>query len=74
MSTVYLRVKPVPSCPKCGAVMRLRWPKPGDEWSPFFGCNRYPDCDGTRRPVNKAEGQETFWEERDIEYRVWRKP
>ena len=39
---------PVPYCPQCGAQMILRRPtKPGAEWSPFWGCQRFPDCKGT---------------------------
>ena len=64
----YIRVHPAPNCPKCGAPMKLRRPRPGDEWHPFWGCQRYPECDGTQRPVTKAEDQLTFWEEKDVKY------
>ena len=41
--------KPEPHCPKCGAApMKLRRPKERASWSQFWGCGRYPDCDGTR--------------------------
>jgi ssDNA-binding Zn-finger/Zn-ribbon topoisomerase 1 len=43
--------KPEPYCPICGAKMILRRPKPGPNmpnWSPFWGCGRYPDCHGKR--------------------------
>lgn len=63
-----IRVKPEPSCPKCGAPMRLRRPKPDDAWHPFWGCQRYPDCDGTCKPVEKNEDQPSFWEEKDVVY------
>lgn len=33
------------SCPDCGAPMQYR---NGSGYSPFFGCSRYPDCEGTR--------------------------
>lgn len=29
-------------CPKCGAKMKLRQ----SSWGPFYGCSRYPKCDG----------------------------
>jgi len=63
-----IRVAPAPSCPKCGARMILRRPRPGDEWKPFWGCGDYPTCDGTLRPVTKAEGQETLWPEEGVRY------
>jgi ssDNA-binding Zn-finger/Zn-ribbon topoisomerase 1 len=46
-----MRTKPEPYCPICGAKMILRKPKPGPNmpnWSPFWGCGRYPDCHGKR--------------------------
>ena len=33
-------------CPKCEAVMVWRMPKPGKNWTPFWGCSRYPQCHG----------------------------
>ena len=48
--------------------MKLRRPKPGDEWSAFWGCGRYPNCDGTMQPVTKNEDQPAFWEEKDVRY------
>jgi restriction system protein len=33
-------------CPKCEAVMTLHTPKAGKNWSPFWGCSRYPRCHG----------------------------
>jgi hypothetical protein len=35
----------VPSCPKCGDLMKKRTGKFGE----FWGCVNYPDCKGTRR-------------------------
>ena len=67
MSTL-IRVKPEPPCPKCGATMRLRRPKAADEWKTFWGCGRYPECDGTTRPVVKNEDQPSFWEEKEVVY------
>jgi hypothetical protein len=33
-------------CPKCEATMIWRTPKPGKNWTPFWGCSRYPQCHG----------------------------
>jgi restriction system protein len=33
-------------CPKCEATMVWRRPKPGKNWTPFWGCSRYPQCHG----------------------------
>lgn len=33
-------------CPKCESVMVLRTPNPGENWTPFWGCCRYPACRG----------------------------
>jgi HJR/Mrr/RecB family endonuclease len=33
-------------CPKCEATMVWRTPKPGKNWTPFWGCSRYPQCHG----------------------------
>ena len=36
-----------PVCPKCGAPMRKRTARSGpNAGSPFWGCSRWPDCDG----------------------------
>jgi ssDNA-binding Zn-finger/Zn-ribbon topoisomerase 1 len=45
-----IRTQPVPYCPECGAQMKLRKPRQGalKQFAPFWGCGRYPDCDGTR--------------------------
>jgi len=40
---------PAPACPKCQAPMRLRQAHRGPRaGSQFWGCSRYPDCDGLR--------------------------
>lgn len=43
-----IRTKPIPYCPECGSRMAIRRPNPGQSWDPFWGCTRYPDCEGTR--------------------------
>ena len=38
-----------PLCPKCGSSMRKRTAKSGpNQGKPFWGCSRWPDCDGRR--------------------------
>lgn len=38
-----------PACPKCHAPMRLRHARKGPHaGGTFWGCTRYPDCDGLR--------------------------
>lgn len=37
----------IPNCPKCGAKMVLR-----KGYSKFWGCSRFPDCNGTRSYYN----------------------
>ena len=38
-----------PACPKCGGPMALRIARKGSNvGSQFWGCKRYPDCNGTR--------------------------
>jgi ssDNA-binding Zn-finger/Zn-ribbon topoisomerase 1 len=58
-----IRTKPAPSCPDCGAKMVLRKPPPGKEWEPFWGCNRFPNCHGTRNidSGGKPEQDEEDW-------------
>lgn len=55
-----IQTKPEPTCPDCGAKMRLRNPQPGQDWQPLWGCMAYPDCKGTRDilPDGTAEGEE----------------
>lgn len=36
------------SCPICGASMKKR--HSGKDGSIFYGCNRYPNCNGTKNP------------------------
>jgi ssDNA-binding Zn-finger/Zn-ribbon topoisomerase 1 len=48
--------------------MKLRRPRTDDVWHAFWGCQRYPDCDGTQRPIKKSEEQLTFWEEQNVRY------
>ena len=64
MSAV-IQTKPEPYCPICGAIMVLRRPQPGGrEFDAFWGCNRYPDCHGTRNigADGKPETDEEEWE------------
>lgn len=45
-----IRTKPEPYCPICGARMKLRRPKPHQDWPPFWGCALYASgCKGTRQ-------------------------
>lgn len=32
-------------CPKCGSRMVKRTPDRGDDWTAFWGCTSYPQCD-----------------------------
>ena len=45
-----IRTKPVPWCPDCGALMKLRkpWTHARVQFTPFWGCSQYPDCRGRR--------------------------
>jgi hypothetical protein len=44
-----------PSCPKCGAQLRVRVAQRGGyRGQPFLGCSRYPECDGLR-PIAEAK-------------------
>lgn len=43
-----------PTCPKCGAEMKLRTAKQGwNAGSHFWGCSRYPVCRGTRSQLSE---------------------
>ena len=53
----YIRTKPEPFCPECGAKMALRRPKPSQSFDPFWGCSQYPDCRGTRSVTEVNEDQ-----------------
>jgi len=44
-----------PSCPKCGAKMRIHIPKPDQDWKAFWGCNRFPYCAGSINIGNDGE-------------------
>ena len=41
-------LKPEPFCPSCGGRMKLKRPRPDQDWEPFWGCMNYPNCKGTR--------------------------
>jgi len=48
---------PPPSCPQCGAPMKLRTAGRGpNAGKPFWGCSRYPNCRGTRSNDDQAPG------------------
>ena len=48
--SVGVRTKPEPYCPDCGAAhMKLRRPRPGQDWQPFWGCTNFPECRGVRQ-------------------------
>lgn len=36
-----------PFCPSCGAPTLLRKPRKGANWKPFYGCVRFPTCNGS---------------------------
>jgi hypothetical protein len=48
-----------PSCPQCSAPMKLREPKGGAQWAPFYGCLRWKPgkkgCEGVVRSQNKTK-------------------
>lgn len=50
-----IRIKPEPYCSECGAQMHLRRPKPHQDWKPFWGCSKYPECRGTRNIDENGE-------------------
>jgi len=43
-------LKEIHKCPKCGADMILKEPKPNDTWKAFYGCSKYKKtgCKGSR--------------------------
>lgn len=56
-----IQLEPVPCCPaECGSQMVLRRPKDWQDWDPFWGCQLFPDCRGTRNigPDGKPEHDE----------------
>jgi len=66
---IAVRTKPEPYCPDCGARMVLRRPRPNQDWEPFWGCNRFPNCrgvrhiqeDGTPEEDDPIEAYESDW-------------
>ena len=46
MTNKIVRTEPKPYCPSCGGMMILRHRR--TDKKPFWGCNSWPDCDGTR--------------------------
>ena len=68
-----IQTKPEPYCPICGAIMVLRRPKQGQTWSPFWGCNLFPDCKGTRNinPDGTPEDDEDEYEPYEEEPYGW---
>lgn len=57
-----IQTEPAPFCPVCGAKMKLRRPSPLANWQPFWGCNRWPDCNGSRKIKSdgKPEGDDDW--------------
>lgn len=53
-----IRRRPVPYCPECGSQMKLREPRPGQDWQPFWGCQNWPDCRGTREILPDGRPEE----------------
>ena len=47
-TTVGIQTRPQPFCPICGAKMKLRRPKTRQNWEAFWGCQSFPECDGSR--------------------------
>ena len=64
-----IRMKPVPFCAKCGAIMVLRRPKPHQEWEPFWGCGRWPNCEFTRNIESDGTPELTEQEWREAHMR-----
>ena len=65
-----IRTRPIPYCQICGGQMRLVRAKPGSQtqFAPFWGCQSFPACKGTRNIMHdgRAEGADDEWE------RLWR--
>ena len=57
-----IKTKPEPLCPECGLKMILRKPKMGSKWEPFWGCSKFPDCEGTRQIMENGEPEEDIYE------------
>lgn len=48
--TLFAIASTSPTCPRCGADMRRRYARRGRRWRRvFWGCVRYPSCQGTRQ-------------------------
>ncbi len=61
--TIFIRMRPEPYCPECGAKIVVRRPKPSQHFEPFWGCSQYPDCRGTRTVEEVNEDQLSFFPE-----------
>lgn len=48
--------------------MILRRPKPEQHWEPFFGCNIFPECRGTRQI--DADGNWALTEKEELESKM----
>lgn len=59
-----IRTKPEPYCPECGGRMKIRMPRPTQEWKAFWGCIRFPNCKGTIQidQQGKPETDDDEWE------------
>lgn len=60
-----------PLCPLCGKEMIIK--KSSGEvspWNPFWGCSKFPVCQGTRDMVEKMteELYDIIWEENEDDY------
>lgn len=60
MAQKTIRTKPEPYCPECGAKMVLRRPGKNQDWEPFWGCDRYPNCKGTRNILPNGRPEDDF--------------
>ena len=61
-----IRTEPAPYCPECGGKMKLRRPKPGQHYDPFWGCSSFPDCRGTRSITEDGLPED----ENDLEWQI----
>ena len=62
MRTVEVLIGPRPVCPVCGSPTRLLEPHPHQTWKPFWSCQNYPMCTGTKQVTIKDDAQLGFWE------------
>ena len=65
MSSQFIRTKPIPRCPDCGGWMVLRTPKSDQEWPPFWGCSRFPNCKGTLQIQSDGTPETDFIDEEE---------